>query len=275
MMHKKLLFSFILFFGICIAAVKLMAQTESQKVEHIDVLPADQRALVESIIPLQVGDVYETSLVDISKRLLLATERFEEVEVQWIASENKFRIKVNPRLTFDAVNWRGDSISGSEEIQKNCVPPNESRDLSQERISQITRCVLQGLQGRGYLDAQVQLSIEDPNLNIQVAVGDRYSIDSVEWAGATVFRTSELEDEIKNNTKAVILLDGTGTTRLNIQKDNLFETLAECVEGAFALAEKGDVILFSPAFASFSKEFNNEYEKNDAFVRILESYSKK
>ncbi len=82
-----------------------------------------------------------------------------------------------------------------------------------------------------------------------------------------------LEKSIKENTKAVIYLSGTGTDRLNLTKEYEFEKLSDCVDKAFSLASEGDIILFSPAFASFSKYFNNEYEKNDEFVKSVQKYS--
>ena len=83
----------------------------------------------------------------------------------------------------------------------------------------------------------------------------------------------KLEKSIKENTKAVIYLSGTGTDRLNLPKEYEFEKLSDCVDKAFSLASEGDVILFSPAFASFSKYFNNEYEKNDEFVKSVQKYA--
>ncbi len=38
---------------------------------------------------------------------------------------------------------------------------------------------------------------------------------------------------------------------------------------ALAAARKGDTLLFSPAFASFSHEFKNEYERGDKFQQII------
>lgn len=189
------------------ATVSLAEATDSSGVRilNIEVEPVGLRDLVESIIPIQVGDVYEGSLIDISKRLLVATDRFEDVSVSWVDESQKFLIKVKPRLTFDAIYWQGDSIDSSDEIQRNCVPSNESRELSQERISQLTRCILQGLQGRGYLDAQVELSVTDANLVIQVKVGDAYTIDSIEWVGMTAFRPEELDRELKNHAGGVFL----------------------------------------------------------------------
>lgn len=84
---------------------------------------------------------------------------------------------------------------------------------------------------------------------------------------------TNLEEEIKKSAKEVIFLSGTGTQRLSLPKENEYEVLEDCVKRAFEIAEDGDIILYSPAFASFSKYFNNEYEKNDAFVKAVKSYS--
>lgn len=82
----------------------------------------------------------------------------------------------------------------------------------------------------------------------------------------------KLEEEIKNNIKEVVCLSGTGTDELKLEKKYEFEKLEDCVDCSFQIAKEGDIILFSPAFASFSKYFRNEYEKNDLFVSCLEKY---
>lgn len=83
---------------------------------------------------------------------------------------------------------------------------------------------------------------------------------------------TSLEEAIKEKTKECVFLDGTGTARITLPMEHLRPTLAECVDVAFSLAGEGDCILFSPAFASFSKEFNNEYERSDAFVQAMKKY---
>lgn len=75
---------------------------------------------------------------------------------------------------------------------------------------------------------------------------------------------------LSEHAKAVVYLSGTGTDRITLPKENEFEKLEDCIAKAFELADDGDVILFSPAFASFSKYFNNEYERNDLFVKEIE-----
>ena len=76
--------------------------------------------------------------------------------------------------------------------------------------------------------------------------------------------------------KAVVLIAGNGTDR--IRKDfqatklPIYEkkNLKEITEKAFVLADKGDIILFSPAFTSFGM-FNNEYDRGDKFMKIVKS----
>ena len=47
------------------------------------------------------------------------------------------------------------------------------------------------------------------------------------------------------------------------------ETLKECVAEAAKIAKKGDIVLFSPAFASFGKWFKNEYDRGAQFVKLV------
>ncbi len=73
--------------------------------------------------------------------------------------------------------------------------------------------------------------------------------------------------------KAVIMIPGTGTDKL-VSSGNVLVTskyvknLNEAVKAALGLASRGDIILFSPAFASFG-QFNNEYERGDLFMKIV------
>ncbi len=84
----------------------------------------------------------------------------------------------------------------------------------------------------------------------------------------------ELAQEISIFCKAVILLPGSGTTKFKIltRKSKLKAedalTLKEAIVNAQAKAKPGDVILFSPAFASFG-QFINVYDRNDQFVEIV------
>jgi UDP-N-acetylmuramoylalanine--D-glutamate ligase len=85
-----------------------------------------------------------------------------------------------------------------------------------------------------------------------------------------------LIEKIAQTVHKVLLLPGTGTDRLmkeydlkdrNIQHHNAYD-IKDSLKLSIDVARKGDVILFSPAFASFG-QFVNEYEKNDEFVSAV------
>lgn len=104
---------------------------------------------------------------------------------------------------------------------------------------------------------------------------------------------SKLVAEIPKHCKIVVLLKETGTDKLLAASCQLLgrdfmklsaksyqlkatditiaDTLQECIRTAMKLALRGDTILFSPAFASFGKWFQNEYDRGEQFVRIVSS----
>ncbi|HLP86600.1 MAG TPA: UDP-N-acetylmuramoyl-L-alanine--D-glutamate ligase [Candidatus Paceibacterota bacterium] len=78
---------------------------------------------------------------------------------------------------------------------------------------------------------------------------------------------------VNTHCKAVIMIPGTGTERLLKSyelkvKNEVGKELNDIVKRAVKESKKGDTILFSPAFASFGM-FNNEYERNDLFIKII------
>jgi len=80
----------------------------------------------------------------------------------------------------------------------------------------------------------------------------------------------ELVLSINEHCKQVILLPGSGTDKIRPKLPEAISVanLKESVEEARLLAENGDIILFSPAFSSFS-QWNNEYERNDEFLGLV------
>jgi len=91
-----------------------------------------------------------------------------------------------------------------------------------------------------------------------------------------------LLDEIPKYCKKVVLLAGTGTDRLMAKSGlnstinrtidfKVVESIDEAVKAGLAVGQPGDVLLFSPGFASFGL-FKNEYERNDEFVRVVKQY---
>ena len=80
---------------------------------------------------------------------------------------------------------------------------------------------------------------------------------------------------IKEHCKQVILTPGSGTNSLlelihnNDVNVTVVEDLPKAFEEARLAATAADVILFSPAFASFA-QYTNEYERNDEFMGLVE-----
>ena len=81
---------------------------------------------------------------------------------------------------------------------------------------------------------------------------------------------SQLVSEIKKSCKKAVLLSGTGTEALRKEfpDASVRESLEEAVHDAMKIASRGDVLLFSPAFASFGM-FKNEYDRNDQYIEIV------
>ncbi|MBI5003665.1 UDP-N-acetylmuramoyl-L-alanine--D-glutamate ligase [Candidatus Kaiserbacteria bacterium] len=78
--------------------------------------------------------------------------------------------------------------------------------------------------------------------------------------------------EIAGSCKRVILLAGTGTSRIApLMADvSIYDDLSAAIHEALASASPGDTILFSPAFSSFGM-FKNEYDRNDQFLTIVKN----
>lgn len=81
---------------------------------------------------------------------------------------------------------------------------------------------------------------------------------------------------ITQHCKRVILTPGSGTDRLlellhgGDLGVSVVADLSAAVAEATAAPEPGDIVLFSPAFASFA-QYKNEYERNDEFLRLIRS----
>jgi len=81
---------------------------------------------------------------------------------------------------------------------------------------------------------------------------------------------TSLQEAINEHCKQVILTPGSGTDRLVALGVNASheDGLAAALSAAIAQATNGDIILFSPAFASFA-QYKNEYERNDEFLSLI------
>ena len=80
---------------------------------------------------------------------------------------------------------------------------------------------------------------------------------------------------VNKSCQMVIMIPGSGTERLlkNYKlriKNEKAKDLKDAIKKAIKHAKQEDIILFSPAFASFGM-FNNEYDRGDKFIKIVKS----
>ncbi len=86
--------------------------------------------------------------------------------------------------------------------------------------------------------------------------------------------------EINKYCKNVFLIPGSGTDKLIPLLHNgevgvsVFANLEQIVKEANRVASSDDIVLFSPAFASFGL-FVNEYDRNDQFVELVKELEEK
>ncbi len=81
---------------------------------------------------------------------------------------------------------------------------------------------------------------------------------------------NELLFEVPKRSKRTFLLAGTGTSRVLqwLPDASVYDSLEAVLEGAARFAVPGDIILFSPAFASFGM-FKNEYDRGEQFNTLV------
>ena len=91
---------------------------------------------------------------------------------------------------------------------------------------------------------------------------------------------SGLLKEIPKFCSKVVLFKERGT---DLIRDKIFEFKKKGIEvyeeeglkntakKAFAIAKRGETILYSPAFFSFGKHFKNEFDRGDQFVKIVKN----
>jgi UDP-N-acetylmuramoylalanine--D-glutamate ligase len=80
----------------------------------------------------------------------------------------------------------------------------------------------------------------------------------------------ELFPVIREKVSKVIMLPGTGTELVKDKIDNplLVSSMKEAVSEAVKIANNGDTIVMSPAFASFGL-FKNEFDRGDQFDQVV------
>jgi UDP-N-acetylmuramoylalanine--D-glutamate ligase len=85
----------------------------------------------------------------------------------------------------------------------------------------------------------------------------------------------KIEDLVKilpSKSKHIFLTPGSGGDKIDYEKLKIEKVLGlkEALKEAIKKAKRGDIILFSPGFASFNM-FKNEYDRGDQFMKIVKN----
>lgn len=102
------------------------------------------------------------------------------------------------------------------------------------------------------------------------ALGENHNIILIAGGSDKGLSMTALVNEIPKYVKVTILLSGSGTDRIKKYIKNYIEVsdFKKAVQIARDFTQKGDVVLLSPAFASFGM-FKNEYDRGDQFNSIV------
>jgi len=106
--------------------------------------------------------------------------------------------------------------------------------------------------------------------------GHRMSIILIMGGADKGLDMTKLTNEVPRFCKEVVLLSGTGTEKIKQALAGVpvaeFDDLKKALNYGISRAKMGDIILFSPAFASFGM-FKNEYDRGEQFVKAVKELS--
>ncbi len=177
-------------------------------------------------------------------------------------------------LKIPGVHNKYNAALAIEAVQKLSVSP----DITKEVVESFT-----GVEGRLQFIKEVDgikiyndttSTMPDATIAGLKAVSNHKNVILLMGGTDKLIDMSALLNEIPERTKSVVLLPGTGTDKIKEELQKLevptyfAETLSEALEKAISFASKNDVLLFSPAFASFGL-FKNEYDRGEQFVKLV------
>lgn len=183
-------------------SVLSMAHAQS-RIQRIEVSPPEEGSTVLDILSFRVGDSFEPSSLKAGQVLLEATERYESATLRWDSAESTIFVNVVVLDFFDGLIWLGDKIPSRRTVESLCFREFEQRPLSQDRQSEIVRCVSNELRSQGYLDVEVQLSEMDQELSIDVKRGPPYRVSRIQFEGARDAVIKQLTREIGHKPTSV------------------------------------------------------------------------
>jgi len=217
-MRRNQLFIFLVFLSL-FPAEKLMAS--SVKIKAIEVSPESEEAYVRGTLPFSAGVEWKPSLGELAEKFLRSIQRFKEISVDWKPDSATLYVRVEPIRFIENVKWSKDKPQGESGIRLACLRAEEDDAMTQERISQISTCVVERLRVNGLLDAQAFAYSEGSTLFLEVNQGKAYQVEDVQIIGLNSISSSYIHNRIRNKSgKAYKPLDLAADTK-NILSDYL------------------------------------------------------
>ncbi len=172
--------------------------TTPQKIQAIVVEPQEESEFVSGTIPLRVGMDWREAYLGLSERFLRTSDRYSAVQVRWDTEKSVLLVQVEPYRFFESIRYSKDKPRSESEVRNFCIRKQEEVKLTQERISQISNCVIERIRADGFLDAQAFVFPEGSDLVIEINRGELYRLESVELLGAKNLNPKFLLNSLKN-----------------------------------------------------------------------------
>lgn len=185
----RLIFSLILF----LTSSSLFAE----EIREIKIVPKSESDFVRSVLPKKEGEEWLEEDLSLARKFLEATNRYDQISFQE-SDSGILRIRVYPKVYIEEFKWVEDEPYSSDSVLSRCVRRNEEVDLTEERINEISSCILEQVRGRGYLDARAFVYVEGQTLNVNLIQGDQYQVDSVEFEGHSAVSEAYLRWKLEN-----------------------------------------------------------------------------
>jgi len=199
---------------------------------------------------------------DLKKRLLIASS--EDLPRDW-----KFGIKGEHNLTNIALAFKVARILGvKDSVIKKTLKTFEAPEGRMQFIKQI--------RGVSYYNDTTATTPDATLAALKTLAAENRNVVLIMGGADKGLDPEKLLLEIPRRCKSIILLTGTGSEK--IKKNKCYsliksivveaESLVKAIYTANLHAIKGDVVLFSPAFASFGM-FQNEFDRGEKFNALI------
>ncbi len=174
------------------------SQLEAAPLLRIHVEPLEESEFVQGSLPFKEGDEWSDTFLSLSKKYLDATGRFTETAFRYDEKDQVLWIRVETLKFFDGIVYTKDKPKNRGDIQNTCIRTQEDRRLTQERISQISNCVVERVRGEGFLDAQAFVFPKEEKLAIELTNGPIYRVREIELRGREGVTSFRIRNNLHN-----------------------------------------------------------------------------